>query len=89
MPLLSAGVVSYSIPDLSIVSATIHHGNSGGPCVDADGQIVGLAMELSKAGEVLIVKEGETHLIDFAVGYGMLIPVSSLFALADENELRL
>ena len=89
MPLLCGGLVSYSDQDVIIVSGTIHHGNSGGPCIDSRGRVIGLVAEFSKPGRIPVVKKRGTDLIDLQIGYGFLVPTSKFVVLARNNSIEL
>ena len=102
-PLLISGLVSFKKPkgpgleaieDAIVVSCLIHHGNSGGPCFDQRGRLVGLVKELNNLGTVEAWRRGENDKakrpfdLDIPTGYGLLVPASNLLDLAGRSNLE-
>lgn len=88
-PLLISGIVSFATGNVIAVNAMINHGNSGGPCLDKAGRIIGLATELTTLGTIEVTRGGEKLSIDLPSNYGMLVPISTILDLAEKADVRL
>ena len=89
-PIMTAGVISTSPVDKTrrvLVSASIQHGNSGGPCFDENLRIIGLVSTFLHFGTVEVTtQEGKTE-EEIPRNYGYVVPIQTLGDLAKEHNL--
>ena len=84
-PILTSGMVSASpIGERGqiLVSAFIQPGNSGGPCFDSGGKIVGLVSSTHTFGTVEVFVGGSKTLETIPRNYGEIVPIQLLRDLA-------
>ena len=91
-PVLTSGIVStfpMSDQELIIVSALLSPGNSGGPCFDGEGRLLGLAKAQQLIGHVEVLTDRGKELRQIPSNYGFIVPIDAVVALTRDNGITL
>ena len=91
IPLLSPGIVSFLADKEIIIAASIHHGNSGGPCADTEHRVIGIVSEMITPGDVDVHDEKNVTYksMGYSTGYASVVPIAEFIDLAEKSKIKL